>query len=81
MANAAKKTIAITSVIRTSNIALNNTNNAARIVIIVSVRLFVGVPPFSMIELVSAELQELPENPERLHRRPADYIEVFFSIP
>ena len=36
---------------------------------------------FSMIELVSAALQELPGNPERLHRRPPYHIEVFFSIP
>ena len=36
---------------------------------------------FSMIEHVSAVLQELPGNPERLHRRPAYHIEVFFSIP
>ena len=36
---------------------------------------------FSMIELVSAVLQELPGNPERLHRCPTYYVEVFFSFP
>ncbi len=45
MVNAIKKMIANTNVIRTSNIALSSTNNAARIPIVVSICLFIVALP------------------------------------